>query len=253
MRRLTPNEKELIIKLIWEGVSLNKISLLTKRRKSVLYYYYKKIKGKKYKEPQFEITFSESEGEIVGIFAGDGSQYYAKSNGAYQVNVHFGNVPEYISYVKELYESYFGKKWAENMHVNHYPNPTYRIRVSDKKIYFFFWNYLEYVSQIKHCTVRLKTMDFPKKFKIGFLRGLLDTDGCVYTNGKYISIRYYTTSSALAEQICSLLSSLGIVSSLYRIVSKKGYKDIFVIQIWAKSKDRFLNMIKPFKARKLGR
>lgn len=34
--------------------------------------------------------FSEKEGEIAGIFAGDGSQYFEPKAYYYEVNVHFG-------------------------------------------------------------------------------------------------------------------------------------------------------------------
>ncbi len=179
MPRLSSETKREVIKQLKEGVSLNKISNQFGIYKSTLYYYYKKLNGKKFKEPQFTPTSSEIEGEIVGIFAGDGSQFYEPKNCGYEVNVHFGNHrSDYAKYVEQLFESYFNHNFWLLFDKN-----SIRLRTKSKKIFHYFKNYLTYDAPMKHFTVKLNTLNLPNDFKIGFLRGLVDTDGSVLHRG----------------------------------------------------------------------
>ncbi|MBI4210700.1 MAG: hypothetical protein HY544_04315 [Candidatus Diapherotrites archaeon] len=246
MSRLTFEEKGLVEKLILQGVSLNKISKITGRNKSTLYWYYAKLKGgKKFEEPQFETNYSELEGEIVGIFAGDGSQHHAKDRGSYAVNVHFGKL-EYVKYVKGLFESYFNKKFRlkkESM-------GRFRLTTYSKKIFWHFMSYLDYVPQIKHCTVKLKRADFPREFKIGFLRGLVDTDGTICRcKDKRIRIAFYTTSESLANQTKSLLAEFGF-HSFTSVNHRANLKDCHSTYLLSRSVGSFIELIRPYKARK---
>ena len=98
-----------------------------------IYYYYKKLYGKKYKSPEIKKDFSRNTGEIIGIFTGDGSKYYYKPAGGYEVNVHFGGRnKEYAFYVKNLFESKFKKKFGL-----HKDTTKLRLRIRSKDIYFF--------------------------------------------------------------------------------------------------------------------
>ena len=251
MKRLNEDEIKLIIDKIKKGESLNKISSSMDLYKSLVYYYYKKLKGKKYNEPIFKIRFSEVDGEIIGILTGDGSQHYAKINWNYQTNIHFGDNVGYVNYVKSLFENYFNKKWAlykgntKDKHIN------YRLRVVDKKIFDYFSNYIKYNRHKKHDTVRLKTTDLPNHFKIGFLRGLIDTDGTICICDNRIRIMYYTTSNELAKQIKSLLEAFQIEIGLYKAI-RKNRKDLYTIQVLKTSTDKFLKLIKPYKFKSKG-
>lgn len=62
-----------IAEQILKGVSINRICSQLQLGKSTVYFYYKKkLMGKNI---DVNITFSEIEDEIVGVFSGDGSQY----------------------------------------------------------------------------------------------------------------------------------------------------------------------------------
>ena len=195
-------------------------------------------------------SFSENEGEIAGIFAGDGSQYFEPKAYHYENNIHFGGHNyKYAIYVKNLYEGFFKKKFMfrkESLN-------RYRLRTHSKEIFYFFKNYLNYVPQIKHCTVKLKTLNFPREFKIGFLRGLIDTDGTVYfpKQGNRCKIIFYTTSEELSKQICTILNELEIKNGVC-VNKRKGRneKPVYQVYIYANSTDRFINLIKPLKATK---
>ena len=252
MGKLDSIKKQKMVNNINNGKSINKISSTLNIPKSTIYYYYKKIKGKRYQEPQYDIEFSEKEGEIVGIFAGDGSQNYNKINCGYQTNIHFGNNVPYVTYVKKLYETYFNKKWASWQENTKDGFIKYRLRVVDKKIFNYFEQYLNYEKSHKHDTVQLKPLSFPQGFKKGFLRGFLDTDGTISLSDNRIRIVYYTTSEILAQQIKKMCEEFKIFVSIQKR-TRKQYKTLFNVYVLASSIDRFLNLIQPFKKYRLGR
>ena len=76
LSRLKPKTKKKMLRMIKTKESLNKIARATGLKKTTIYYYSRKLNGRTYFEPEFELAYSEVEGEIAGIFAGDGSQYY---------------------------------------------------------------------------------------------------------------------------------------------------------------------------------
>lgn len=254
MPRLIQELKTKMIVKLRSGVSINKIAASTGLGKSTIYYYYKKIKGKKYREPQFTSMASEIEGEIVGIFAGDGSQYYDRSSWHYEVNIHFGGHNfSYAKYVQRLFESFFHKKFR----LHHESRGTIRVRTDSKTIFNYFSNYLSYDPQVKHVTVRLKTTNLPMQFKVGFLRGLFDTDGCIirsYSNEKHGQsvrhISFHTTSVCLHNDVGEILTQLGISFSQWVQKDKRGYKDMYRTRIRKDSVNSFIKHVNPFKVRR---
>lgn len=229
---------------ILAGESLNKLSETLNLGKSTLYYYYKHLKGKRYQEPHVTPGSSELEGEIVGIFAGDGSQYYDKKRGSYQVNVHFGLQNEaYARYVQNLLASFFKKRFRFRV----YPVQI-RLRIESKSVYEYFKNYLEYVPSCKHATVRLRTHDLPLPFVRGFIRGLFDTDGSIRynTHDKTIRATYHTTSQALADDVSEILTQCTIEYTRY-IQDRAGFKRMYIVRIRTRSVRSFLKTFKPFK------
>ena len=114
-------------------------------------------------------------------------------------------------------------------------------------------NYISYERSIKHCTVKLKDIDFPKHFKIGFLRGSVDTDGCVSNkHKKRIRIMHFTTSKTLAKQIKLIAKEFNINGNIYKPKRKENEKIIYVFQVFQRDVKRFLKIVKPFKIRNLG-
>jgi hypothetical protein len=245
MPRLSSVSLALIRSELLAGTSLNKISTRYGFQKSTLYYYYKQIKGKKFVAPNVTPTYSELEGEIVGIFAGDGSQHYSAKKSHYRVNVHFGlHAREYAEYVKRLYEGFFKKTFRLNTDV------TIRVRTQSKDIFNYFKNYLAYDPWIKHVTVRLHTLNVPREFKIGFLRGLVDTDGMVKyrTERRRIRVAFYTTSIELHQQCRQMLTEFSFSYGAHTLL-RENYKPIHIIQLHQASVIPFLNLVRPFKKR----
>ena len=135
MARLNHVVKNELIQEIKRGVSINKISSSLRLAKSTIYHHYKKIKGRRNKVLFFKPKATEIEGEIVGIFAGDGSQYFEPKRVKYEVSVHFGyKNKNYALYVRKLFESYFDKKFQ-------FRREKYNkiiLKTSSKDIYFYF-------------------------------------------------------------------------------------------------------------------
>lgn len=245
-RLLLPGIKEALLSKIKQGESINSISRSLGLWKSTIYHHYKKLRGKRYQTPHFSPEASEQEGEIVGIFAGDGSQFFEPKKYHYEVNVHFGGHRlGYAEYVKHLFEGYFNKKFR----LRKEKAGVLRLRTQSKDIFNYFSHYIDYQSQIKHCTIYLKNLSLPRAFNIGFLRGLVDTDGSVLFNmkEKRYRVTYYTTSRRLANQIQFLLWEFKIISSIY-VVNQKHYKPIYHVNVLSRSIDTFLKIIQPFKA-----
>ena len=236
-----------MLRMIEENASLNNISKQTGLAKTTIYYYSRKIIGKKYFEPEFELEYSETEGEIAGIFAGDGSQFHDSERGSYQVNVHFGKT-DYVFYVKDLFEKYFNKKFR----LQQESRGRSRLCTQSKKIFCHFKNYLEYNSRVKHSTVKLKSLNFPEKFLIGFLRGFLDTDGTIsLCSDRPMRIVYTTTSKELASQLKTILRKFDIDCGGYT-AKRLNLKDLHQVYILARSNEQFLQKVKPFKRKRLG-
>jgi intein/homing endonuclease len=251
--KLTANVKKEVIESIKRGDSLNKISKRMGLYKSTIYYYYKKIKGKRYTKPNIKpVVYNRLEGEIVGIFAGDGSQHLEQKSYSYAVSVCFGNKNyDYALYVKTIYDNYFGKKISLLRNTEN----SIKLFTKSKDIFFHFHNYLDFDKRIKHSNVRLKTLKFPDEFLLGFIKGFLDTDGWISkakdrTNPR---IGFSTTSNKLALQIKEILNKFQIKCGMYTINrSHRGEKTMYNIQIWKESTDIFLNKVKPFKLKNLG-
>ena len=112
MRRLSDPQKEEIKTLTLEGYSLNYIYKRVNISKTTAYYHFRKIKGRTYDMPQPVSDYSRKEGEIIGIFTGDGWFTYYKPNGEYKGFICFGiKNKDYANYVKELYNSFFDRKF----------------------------------------------------------------------------------------------------------------------------------------------
>ncbi|MEK6888154.1 MAG: LAGLIDADG family homing endonuclease [Candidatus Aenigmatarchaeota archaeon] len=242
--RLTDSQLIIIRKLIKNGSSLNYISKELGVGKTTIYYYFRKTKGRTFEPPVIKFVSDRELGEVVGIFTGDGSQSFDPKGYHYQNRVHFGtHNKNYLIYVKDLYERCFGKKFFITR-----DGPTKLILVTNSKdIFNFFHRYINFDSHDKSNTAYLKiNYRKNKDFVLGFLKGLLDTDGtlCISKNGMRIS--YYTSSDKLAKQISAFLNLFKIKNNVSK--SKKGNNCVY---LFVNEHRKFLKLVKPFRARGL--
>lgn len=193
--------------LFRQGNSLTRIAKLLGKSKGGVYPYYLKLKGKTYRIPIPVTTYSVNEGEIVGIFAGDGWFTYYKPKGEYKGYIAFGkqNI-HYANYVTQLYSRFFRR----NLQLITDNDKTLKLRMTSKITYDYFCKFLAFDRSTKALTLQLKQINLPRKFLIGFLKGLIDTDGSITYRNTYPRIRFNTASFVLANQLQIITSRLGV-------------------------------------------
>jgi len=224
------------IALIKKGFSLNKINKITGINKSSLYYHYKKINGKKYKEVSIMGKDLEALGEFIGIFAGDGN-FYLDNKYHYKIRIYTGaHEEEYAYHLTKFFEKLFLKAPRKNHCIK---NNVIITEYYSKKIFLLIKKYLEWEKN-KTKTVRLKDIkNCKKEFLIGFLRGLFDTDGGIYKPKNKVA--FGTASKNLAYQIKEILIYFGLKPGFYKYKNK----DFWYIDLYGKRTDKFMKIIKP--------
>ena len=245
MIRLTKNQIGQIIKMTEDGKSLNYISGELKIKKTTVYYHFLKIRGRTNIKPTLKFSNDKELGEIIGIFTGDGSLSYIPKRYGYQVRVHFGKVNiDYMWYVKSLFEKCFGKKFL----VKNSGKNGVIIETMSKDIFNFFFRDLNFNRHCKSKTVYLKSNKYSELFLIGFLKGLIDTDGsiCDTKNGRYMS--FYTSSKKLKNQFCDVLNKINILHGVSEDRRKKESIN-YRVYIFRRDINKLLSIIKPYKGR----
>lgn len=181
--------------------------------------------------------------EIVGIMLGDGGIYLDKSR-KYQLTISFNkNEVQYLLYVKNLTESYF------------YP---YRFGIVNMKTEFFLRNISVHmtahlldaglkVGDKTKLQVAIPAWIFDKKaFLIRCIRGLFDTDGCVYKKfAQYAQIQFKFSSYPLISSVRQALILLGF--SPTQIESEQNKKFLHLKFYLSRQQEimRFFEIIRP--------
>ena len=80
-----------------------------------------------------------------------------------------------------------------------------------------------------------------KKFSMECLRGLLQTDGCIYIDRGYKMVNFVTVIPNLAKDVVSLIKKLGFKANIYKIKTKT--KTRYNIRI-SKNAKKFIKTIK---------
>ena len=238
------NKKEEIILLIKKGLSINKIQKKLNCSKGTIYYHYKKLKGRKVKEIFFNFKDGSELGEFLGIFAGDGSFYKRIDTYIYAVKIHIGCYEQqYADYLKEKLTIWFGKK-PQIYCVFYRGKPSsYIFRYDSKRIYLLLTKYLKWEGR-KTYTIRLKKLETKNKtFNLGFLRGLIDTDGSYYAPKKRLS--FSTVSEQLAKQANSIIKNNIGFSPNVNVIKKEDRADLFTLTLHGEKAKNAIDAIKP--------
>ena len=99
MQRLSNGEIRRTIRLTKKGFTLNKITKLLDKKKTTVYYHFRKIRGKTFNPIVLTNKDKELIGEFIGLFAGDGSSHVTE-NYRYRICLHFNVAEE--TFVKNL-------------------------------------------------------------------------------------------------------------------------------------------------------
>lgn len=212
----TEKEKTEIRKLAKNGHSVNQIKEELGLGKSTVYYHFKKEVGQKQKEKALKTpTDQEAIGEICGAFAGDGN-YYRDKNYKYRIRFTLNIKEDYWKNLAEFLEENLDKKPRIN-HQEKYGRTD--LRYESKPLLEFLKKHLTWEKEDKTGTIKLKDKKYSKKFKIGFLRGLLDTDGYKDTTRRRYC--FSTVSPELAKDISRILGDLDVPCKSKKYMDKR--------------------------------
>ncbi|MDO8563467.1 MAG: LAGLIDADG family homing endonuclease [Nanoarchaeota archaeon] len=240
MSRLKKEVKTEIIHLIKSGKSLNKIIKETGIGKTTIYYYIRKIRGRKYKPIKINFNDDELIGEIIGLFAGDGYYLNNEKRSDYRIKIYFNSKEDKLI---EYYRTSFYKLTTKFPGVVH-SRSVKIMQMSGKSICNFVLGYLSFGKR-KTATVSLKNKSYYKNkdFMKGFLRGLVDSDGYVRKGRKEI---YYGSISKMLFK--DFLKGLDIFNFRYKTyLQKSKYSDFYKVRISGDEVDKFTSFIKPVK------
>jgi len=225
--------------MVSEKKSLNEISRTLSLSKSTAYYWFRRFGGHTVPKVRINYDSEENIGELVGIFAGDGN-YYLDSGYRHIIKISL-NIKDsfYSDYVYALIEKTCNKKPWKYQELSH--NVT-AIRIISKELINLLEEYLDWGAN-KTLTVHLRQNleDYGRDFVIGFLRGLMDTDG--YLGNKIA--KYTTISFPLARNVEKLLKTLGISSKGYVYYEKRENRHPIYRIVISKDFDKLISTIKP--------
>ncbi len=249
MHKLSQEQIKQIQQLTASGVSLNKIFRKVGCSKTAAYNYFVKVKGRTYFQPKIHFVNLEEEGEILGLFAGDGCLTTVPRLYRYVVRITFGRGKvASLHRVKPLLERNLGKRFSIKS-----DGCCFVLETMSKKIYDYFLTRLDFDSHEKSPSVKLREIPSDERFKIGFIRGLIDTDGtvCRQNHCKVPQIAFYTTSPTLAEQVLIILSDLNFSTTKTVLLPGTSRRianyPLFKIRIRNSACERFLSEIRPFR------
>lgn len=241
MKRLTKNQKIKISKFIKQGKSLNCISKNFGVGKTTIYYYMRKINGKKIKPIIIDKSDEQKIGEFIGLFAGDGSYFFEKYTHIHRIRIHLNKKEvDIIRHYSKVIEKLFGK--SPNLVDEKY---CVALELRSKEVINFIRTYLEWCDK-KTYTVRLvKTYTPSKDFLMGFLRGLIDSDG--YVRRTSAEVHFGSTSVNLHKNFIDALTIMKIKSKCNTQITKSN-RIFYHSRIAKDDAIRFISLVKPIKA-----
>lgn len=244
----TEREKAKIREMAAEGKSVNSITEKTDIPKSTVYYHFRKEVGQKQKRNRLEIPENtEVQGEICGVFAGDGS-YYRDTNHKYRIKFTLNIEDSYWKMLAKFLETQLEKSPRIN-HQKDYSRTN--LRYESKRLLQFLQSHLEWEKKDKTGTICLEDGKRSQEFKIGFLRGLLDTDGYQDTTRRRYC--FSTASNPLAENIATFLDDLDINFVKKQYIDERGScRSMNRLYINGQHTERLSSVIKPRHPKKQG-
>lgn len=233
------NEKQIlkIIQLTKEGESLNSITNKIGRSKTMVYYHFRKIRGKTSNPICVLNRDDELLGEFMGLFAGDGCVNVTKDY-RYRIFLYF-NITE-KKYVENLVDNVliklFGKKPRAYRDDNRLNLCYYSKAIKELIDVYLTWD----KDYRKTYSVMLKENNHSREFAIGFLRGSLDSDGHL----SYKKIQFASVSTGLIRNISNFLDYLEISHKVYLYIEKRqNRKNIYHINIPKSHHNKFIEII----------
>jgi hypothetical protein len=193
--------------------------------------------------------------EETGWHIGDGSMNFynregnGKLKGIYQLRGHIeDDKPHYIERIKPIFKLLYG------IEISLREMPSTRV------FGFQIWNdkLVKFKQNLGLPLGKKFDVVIPEAFltndnlKIAVIKGIFDTDGCVYLEKKnnklYPRMEIATISLRLANQLLALLNSLGFRTTMYKVYPYQEGKRLVYYKISTRGNEmfhKFMNIIKP--------
>jgi hypothetical protein len=248
-RRLSSLEIESIQTLAKKGLSLKRISAQLCAPKTTVYYHIREH-CKKMTYLNLSVLPEKEQGYLVGMFVGDGSLIVKRKQGRYltKFTLDAERDQDIANYLLSIF------KKADKRITRYEERSSLAFKVYSKEFVEFLLKHVTYIKQ-RSSRRRMKILINPERwttaFKLGFVSGLIDSDGHVYYNQrktKYFGVLIKTANNAFRDQLIEILTTLGIEATTYTAKRyKKSYsrKPQYVVYISTqelKSYPRFLAM-----------
>jgi len=213
-RRLSSAEKQEIRELIRKGFSLENIALKLNLRKSTVYYHARTY-CKKQTKLNMNALSAKEQGYILGMFVGDGNVIMKTSKGQYGLKFTLDNKRDQkIAHFLRILFKKAGKKTETRTEAR-----SLYIRIFSKKLTGFISNLVS-TTKRPDSQRNIKSLvnyeNWSSDFKIGFVSGLLDSDGYVHygKKGKHYGAVIKTNNPSLAKQIQGIFSDLKVMAEI---------------------------------------
>lgn len=215
-KRLSSQEIENIHVLAKEGLSLKHISAQLHLPKTTIYYHIREY-CKKMTYLNLSVLSEKEQGYLVGMFVGDGSLIIKRKQGRYLTK--FTLDAERDQDIANYLLSIFKKA---NKGITRYDERSSLVfKVYSKEFVEFLLKHVTYIKQ-RSSRRRRKILINPERwtivFKLGFVSGLIDSDGHVYYNKrttKHFGVLIKTADNMFRDQLTKILTALGIKASTY--------------------------------------
>ncbi len=178
---------------------------------------------------------SEERGEICGIFAGDGNLDKRKPFVRIYIAI---DEKEYAQHVSEILSKVINRPVKIRKDVKN----VFIVYVFSERLVNLIKNYLTWGNN-KSRTIKLETLKHNSPFIKGFLRGLLDTDGCTRQG----SVEFNTVSKHLIEQISYFLELLKIKFKVFSWTYKWNNENRIAYKIFLRTLEskKLVELIEP--------
>lgn len=182
--------------------------------------------------------------EIVGIMLGDGSLYINKKLKFHTTISFHKNEYSYLSYVKSLFEKYF---YPYSFYINELKDEILLLNISICIGRILKIVGLKEGNKVKNRVEIPKWIFSSRRFIMSLVKGMFDTDGCVYKKyANYAQIQFKFGSYPLVKSLKKALINLNFnPTKIQKELNQKGTFGWKFYLSRQKEIDRFFMEIKP--------
>ncbi len=171
--------------------------------------------------------------EFVGILIGDG---FIGKYGRHRIIQITGNKTSEKEYYKEYLIPLVKEIFGANVYF-YERESCIRLSVYSKIVFNTLKKLFEFPVGKKEDITISENLLLTDDCKVGLIRGLFDTDGCIsLQRGKYPVIDICTTSKKLSKQIQNILNEFGFGAYICRCFGKGNHKTSYRVTIFGKRK-----------------